>query len=150
MKKIINPCLVEVYEGKKVDAFCEITYEDGNLSICGVIGPKRNGDCYGSCGQCVDEISRGVPVDGWDVKMLQRFCDIWNYWHLNDMRAECEHQRAAGWRELAAKNDESILCKPCPVCGYRYGTSWLKEDVPQDVIDFLFNLPDSEKLPAWI
>lgn len=65
MKKIINPCLVEVYEGKKVDAFCEITYEDGNLSICGVIGPKRNGDCYGSCGQCVDEISRGcLLMDG--------------------------------------------------------------------------------------
>ena len=43
-----------------------------------------------------------------------------------------------------------ILCKPCPVCGYKYGTSWLREEVPQDVISRLFNLPSSTVKPAWV
>ena len=45
---------------------------------------------------------------------------------------------------------DGILCKPCPVCGYKYGTSWKKEDVPEDVVEWLFSLPDSEVKPAWV
>ena len=43
-----------------------------------------------------------------------------------------------------------LLCKPCPVCGYRYGTAWKREEVPQDVLDWLFALPDTAKQPAWV
>lgn len=45
---------------------------------------------------------------------------------------------------------EGLLTKPCEVCGYEYGTSWLKEELPQEVIDFLTNLPKSTKTPAWV
>lgn len=107
MKKIINPCNCEVhnYTGKKimVPAFAEIKYENGKLTISGVIGPKSNGDCLGSCGQCVDEISAGTPTDDWTHEMLEKFCAIWRKWHLNYMNAECEHQRELGYRELAEK-----------------------------------------------
>ena len=48
MKKIVNPCVCDTYGGK-AQAYAEIEYENGRLSICGVIGPKRNGDCLGSC-----------------------------------------------------------------------------------------------------
>jgi hypothetical protein len=147
--------------------------------------------------------------------MLDKFCDIWERWHLNDMRPWCVHQRQLGWDEEAKetitlyhyrrikgvdatqeanlayfldtyeplspelseyyepysplvprggrtteqemrgwvryeKSPLGILCKPCPVCGYKYGSSWMREDVPDDVIEWLFSLPDSRKRPTWI
>lgn len=48
------------------------------------------------------------------------------------------------------EHPDGILCKPCPVCGYKYGTSWLMEEVPEDVIDWLFALPDTTVKPAWV
>lgn len=54
-----------------------------------------------------------------------------------------------GWLR-PSEHPDGILSKPCPVCGYKYGTSWLKEDVPQAVIDWLFNLPNATTEPAWI
>ena len=41
-----------------------------------------------------------------------------------------------GWLK-PEEHPEGLLCRPCPVCGYRYGTSWVREEVPQDVIDWL-------------
>lgn len=238
MKKIINPCKCEVYTStgstKMVNAYVEIEYKDGKLSLHGVIGPVRGGNCYGSCGQCNEEISKGVPTEDWTKEMLQKLCDIWDKWHLNNMRAYCQHQKELGWREQARENitlyryrlvnearerksdaekaalkalqngktftpseeqvfyatmadsveqyeelnspyyepwkgvvykptetkargwvrydetDKGILCKPCPVCGYKYGTSWLKEDVPQEILDWLFDLPTTKTKPAWV
>jgi len=239
-KKIVHPSMCEVYTraGNKVfaRAFAKIEFsDDGRLSISGVIGPTSNGGCRGSAGQCVDEIRAGNPADGWTSEMLQRFCDIWDEFHLNDMHPECEHQRELGWREQAneiidqyhwwldsrkldavksriaqdvlegrtpvlaeeertafnsptwvvtsteeppepkafyvhgskfheqirrgsawyqdsmlGENDpRGILCKPCPVCGHKYGGPWQKVDVPVDVIDWLFALPDTPVRPAW-
>ena len=55
-KRVINPCTNEVYiyndKERPVNSFCKIEYQDGQLSITGVIGPKSNGDPWGSCGQC--------------------------------------------------------------------------------------------------
>ena len=242
MRKVINPVMCEVHGGaiKKARGFCKIAYENGNLSITGVIGPKSNGNCYGSCGQCVDEIRNGEPVEGWTKEMVDKFCDIWDKWHLNDLRPYCQHQKELGWDKLARKkvtlynyminrmarekadqakkaalsalkkgetftpteeqtkfysmphwlkipnevsgesalyyepkkplfagdegptetkllgwlrpeeHPDGILCKPCPVCGYKYGSKWLKEDIPQDDIDWLFSLPDTTVQPAWV
>jgi hypothetical protein len=63
-----------------------------------------------------------------------------------------EHNRetkTAGWMR-PEEHPKGILGKPCPECGYKYGTTWLKEDVPQDVIDWLFALPDADHQPAWV
>ena len=100
MKKIINPCKCKVYIGTKEyyqNAYAEIEYEDGILSIHGVIAPRSDGNCLGSCGQCIDEIRSGKPTEDWTDKMLQKFCDIWDRYHLNDMRPYCEHQKALNW-----------------------------------------------------
>lgn len=237
---IVNPVMCDVYDGR-ARGFAKIQFSnDGRLSICGVIGPTSNGDCKGSSGQCVDEIRAGTPIKNWTSEMLAKFCDIWDRWHLNDLRPECKHQRELGWKEQAcekillyhyrltdaankAKNEAEkaavnalrkgesfiptaeqqffaslpysldiyetpkeevapyyqpkkplysgdvgaverktrgwvryeeselgILCKPCPVCGYKYGSSWLKEEVPQDILDWLFALPETKVTPAWI
>lgn len=102
MKKIINPVMCDVYGGK-ARGFVEIRFTNECLSISGVIGPKSNGNCMGSCGQCVKEIRQGEPVKGWTKEMVQRLCDIWDEWHLNDMRPYCQHQKKLGWDKLASK-----------------------------------------------
>lgn len=239
MKKVINPVVCDVYGGK-ADGFAKIVFENGRLSICGVVGPTRNGNCKGSAGQCTEAIRSGEPKQPWTREMVDKLCRIWDEWHLNDMRPYCPHQKALGWRELAGKevtlyhyrltrdalrkqekaknlaidalkkgetftptseqtkfanlpysittaaeiskkeaenyepqkplfdgdkgptekkqlgwlyekdHPDGILCKPCPICGYKYGTSWLTEEVPSEVIDWLFSLPDSEIKPAWV
>lgn len=238
MKKVINPCTCEVYTSRGTtqmeNAYVEIEYTDGRLSLHGVIGPRVGGNCMGSCGQCDEEISKGVPTEDWTQEMLEKLCDVWDKWHLNDMRAYCQHQKELGWREQAREkitlyryrlkdearkkkkeaekaalqalrngekftpteeqvffavmadsveqyeelsspyyepyngvvykptetktrgwvrydeSDKGILCKPCPVCGYEYGSAWLKEEVPQEIIDWLFALPTTKTKPAWV
>lgn len=239
MNKAVKPSICEVHGGRKTGGYAIIKYQNGRLSICGVVGPKSNGDSLGSCGQCIEEIRNGEPANGWTNEMLQRFCDIWEKWHLNDMRAYCEHQKELGWEELAKKkvtlyhyrlkreisqkqretkdeaikalkngltftpseeqvvlmnmpytlvyhkqiteeqekyyepkkplyrgdtgaeeskvlgwmrqeeHPDGILCRPCPVCGYKYGTSWKKEEVPEEVISFLKELPCADLPDSW-
>ena len=247
INKIINPCKCKVYTRygnttQMTNAFCKISLdESGRLSITGVVGPMSSGNAKGSCGQCIDEIQQGTPTEEWTAEMLQKFCEVWDRWHLNYMRAYCNHMKELGWTEHfhekvkietwrltkeasdekhkaenraieclragrpfyptkdetfyanlkyeieAYGNDDpslvyrdayelkekdclsrsttryedrgwirykdhplGFLGRPCPVCGYAYGTSWLKEDLPQDVIDFLNSLPETKIKPAWV
>jgi hypothetical protein len=83
-------------EGHSV--FCKIEYKEengkGHLSITGVVGPKGNGNAWGSCGQIVEDLAQvDAFAPGWDQEKVQKFIAIWNKWHLNDMRAGCEHQK---------------------------------------------------------
>lgn len=223
---------------KWVRLFVTIEYKDGRLSITGVEGPLSSGDCRGSCGQT------GIRADitpndkeGWTTETVDRLRQIWDRWHLNDMRPGCEHQQGPEWdasrpvelqelswrpeftkardaavagrltpieyetfanREifgqavraqvvyrlttaivkprhpdlwgpegdtlLAAgylklgktetktagwvyptEHPDGLLCKPCPVCGHRYGTEWKKEEVPGEVVEWLRGLKDTEE-----
>lgn len=237
---IVNPCKCDLGGLRAANAYAEITFDGNRLSISGVIGPLPSGNCRGSAGQCVNEIRAGDPVNGWTREMLDKFCDIWEWWHLNDMRPYCEHQRQLGWDKIAGKkvtlyhytlnraamekkrqaeqnalaalregktftptdeqvkyasidydlttyktlegemsqdyeprkplytgdrgfteenllgclepnsHPEGILCKPCPVCGYKYGTTWQTEEIPPDILDWLFSLPETKETPAWV
>lgn len=242
MTKIISPVVCPAWSrsGRRVEArgYCKIEWDGKRLSICGVIGPMSNGDCKGSAGQCTDSIRAGKPItcEGWTREMVDKLCNIWDRWHLNDMNPCCEHQRKLGWldeakepltlyhyklkRESADEQKKAekealkhlkagetftptkeqtfyamlpyfidryspmdgelaeyyepfkgsfrgetekktrgwvrfdedkngILCKPCPVCGYQYGTAWQTEEVPKEVTDWLFALPDTPVRPAW-
>lgn len=245
-KKVVHPADEDVSGGgirtRFVPVFAKIEYSaDGRLSISGVVGPRANGDCAGSCGQInmsfkeynkrgymtLDEL-RLAP--GWTREKLRQFFDVWDRWHLNDMRAGCEHQRkedssreievvsykltsealrlrkeateaamdaglnglelkltpttralaeltdwfkpryeppdadsllsgcyevekreqkARGW-VYPSQHPEGLLTKACETCGYRYGSAWRKEDVPEDVLEFLRSLPNTDKQPAWV
>jgi hypothetical protein len=228
------------FDGKegRVAFWCEITYRPKinapdryALSITGVEGPKRNGDALGGCGQVTEGLALVTPAAGVDVG---RFRDIWERWHLNDMRAGCEHQRAT-WdvaeelevvsyqltadasrdrarlledagraiaegtaslhtiqldatdRALMLLDDwfraryeppdadsplsgcyevrnrktkragstyphehpRGLLTKPCTECGYKYGSAWRYESVPDDVVAFLDALPDDTDAYPW-
>lgn len=221
---------VAMGEGRTAPVHARIEFRDGRLSISGVIGAKRNGDASGSSGQCADEI-RGAEfvtrAAGWDEETVARFLGVWDKWHLNDMRAGCEHQRA-GWdtgeplevtswmltmeacrlrrsveesvKDAAAAGEtlppisaaeryllgrdwhlshppaevlalglhevakvetkaagwvtpdehpRGLLCKPCEVCGYKYGSAWLREEAPTEVLAFLSSLPDAAVPCPW-
>lgn len=58
-------------------------------------------------------------------------------------------KKNTGWLR-PDEHPEGVLGKPCPVCGYKYGTEWKTVEVPKEVIKFLENLPDTDVEPAWI
>jgi hypothetical protein len=64
-------------------------------------------------------------------------------WHWEQL----EKTEVAGW--VSVKRG-GLLDKPCPTCGYKYGTGWLYRAVPEDVISFLFSLPETDTTPAWV
>lgn len=41
--------------------------------------------------------------------------------------------RNAGWVRHE-EHPDGLLSKPCPVCGYKYGSAWRKEPLPADVV----------------
>lgn len=149
MKKVIRPCTIRTWGGRWISVFCKIEFQDKRLSISGVEGPTQNGDAHGNCGQ-IDMSLRKLDASeirfapNWDAATFKRFLDIWDKWHLNDLHAECEHQEARG---------ETWKTHPwatCPDCGYVLGAAWTFREVPQNVLDWLFSLPDTDKTPAWV
>lgn len=133
------------------DLWITIEYTDDKLSITGVEGPKKNGDCRGSCGQCVDAARE---ID-------EKFADMWKRWHLNDMRAGSPAQedflRAHkaefpgyltsyyDWAvSLLTKND---LHPDYNHYNYTYGSAWLHEEVPEDILEYFASFPDRDDHP---
>lgn len=147
------------------DVFCEVAVKDGCLSIHGVIGPCKNGNCWGSAGQIQDCLEDLVPGNGWTQEMVDEFLNIWREWHLNDMVAGSPRQMAFlrdyraenGWNgyeeecralaEAGLLEDEEHLIEGKP---YKYGTSWMKKELPAEVLGFLRGIPASMKEPAWV
>lgn len=151
--------------------YCKIEIKNGKLSISGVEGPQGNGNCLGSCGQIDmhlrDEQDSIELAPGWTKEMLARFFDVWKEWHLNDMQAGSPAQRewiAANPLDTTyplshfevyrdALTDAGINPDPNYIHNgrpYAYGSAWLQQELPQDVIDFLATLPETDKQPAWV
>jgi len=158
------------------DVFVEVDWDGTRLAITGVEGPKANGDCLGSSGQIVlgyrtreqrDRIGLDVK-GGWTRPMLDRLFDVWGRWHMNDLRAGSPRQEqhlrdhpiprhvpgGASFYERAVAALSSAGLQPDAqhlVDGrpYFYGSAWLTEDVPEDVLTFLRDLPESSKKYPW-
>jgi hypothetical protein len=163
MEKIINPIMKKNYNGRYYNVFIKIKFTNGKLSISGVEGPMSNGDCLGSCGQIDMTLSNDNRLDWkfnneWNDEMMTKLLEIWERWHLNDMKAGTPKQEAfiREWK----KENRYDYTKACDALakagllyvehGYKYGSAWLTEEVPQNVIDWLFNLPNTEIEPAWV
>jgi len=57
--------------------------------------------------------------------------------------------KTLGWLR-ADEHPEGLLCRPCPTCGYKYGSEWKREEVPEAVLRFLREAPDAAITPAWV
>lgn len=159
-KKVVRIGTTAAY-GRPVSVFCNIEMEDGNLSITGVEGPKSNGDAIGSCGQIVMSMDIDVitPAPAWDKAMLSQFVNVWKCWHLNDMNAGTPEQKAElakhkfpGYPLSHFEWARGVLTAADlqPHNGYSYGSKWLRQEVPAEVVAFLQALPDTDVTPAWV
>lgn len=78
-----------------------------------------------SCGQITEELSRFFPEV---VPYLK--------WHLNDMKAGCEHQEGLGWKPCPGYHKENETCSPVVLpevtdaWGHRrpFQSEWSKKD----------------------
>lgn len=152
------------YGGRYYSTYAKIKLIDGRLSICGVEGPLPSGNCLGACGQIDMHMEPSDiinPAPGWSHGKIQRFLNVWQEWHLNDMRAGTPAQEA----HIKAHKDEypgfptshytwaSELLEKAglnPDNGYKYGSAWLTVEVPDNVLSWLHALPDTDKRPAWV
>jgi len=131
--------------GRIYNVYAHIYYHNEALSITGVEGPLESGNCLGSCGQIVDSLVDFENfADGWNEARIQDFAGVWDQWHLNDLKAECQHQRALGQTWKTHPSSE------CETCGYVLGSAWLTEAIPDAILKYLDKLPYSTKKPAWV
>jgi hypothetical protein len=141
--------------------FTIIRYRDGRLSITGVEGPFASGNCAGGCGQIdMGDWSAYEAAPGVDLAKLKV---IWKRWHLNDMHAGTPRQMQALRTHEAEITDmireshdyyqaaQEVLTQLNLLVddGYEYGSAWLSEEVPTEVLQFLHDLPDDyERIPG--
>ena len=163
--KIIRPGTVNVGR-RNVSLFIEIEWSGRRLSITGVEGPTAGGNAAGSCGQVADSLGRiETYACGWDFCMVCCFWILWKRWHLNDMRAgtpaqeeaiRAHRKRIDTAEGRRAFDDYRARCSYLESIGllvddgYIYGSSWLVEEVPADVLEWLAGLPDTDRQPAWV
>jgi hypothetical protein len=57
-------------------------------------------------------------------------------YHLNNMNAACEHQRAQGMTWITHPLNE------CEVCEHELGKSWIYEPLPENVIEWAKSVPN--------
>lgn len=143
INKTIVPGLID---GSNI--YIKIEFEKGKLSI--------SGNCAGSGGQISDMLSQITEYSkGFNPENVAELQRVWDAWHLNDMRAGCEHQRALmpdierlNPDFFNASNYSEIISgsyfAKCPECSHKYGSAWLKEEVPKDVLKFLAGLGEYE------
>lgn len=169
LEKTIRLGVAETYGGRSYSVYCQIRIVDGELSITGVEGPLSSGNALGSCGQIEMslDITKIRPAPGWTHKMLREFLTLWRRWHLNEMTAGSPAQEA--WlrdNPVRWEYPESHYTAACTALAgadinpdpdylhdgkpYHYGTAWLKESLPVDVVEWLRGLPDADKTPAWV
>lgn len=158
--------IIRVGKGPSGNVFVSIKFSDNKLSITGVEGPMANGNARGSCGQInMSEWEIAEYAPGFDRDVELKLREIWDQWHLNDMQAGSPAQTAYLKANPIADrlNYYTKACEALTTAGinpdpnylrdgkpYRYGSAWLKVEVPEDVLAWLQSLPATDITPAWI
>lgn len=145
--------------------------------ISNVWRPDRTGiESGGQNREVIAEVA--TWAGDWIKATAPRMVEVWKRWHLNGMVAGCEHQQAEKWAERPIdpskptdtygkhfagqlfdswnmlvwvsrdEHPEGLLSYPCPTCGYKYGTAWLTEQIPADVLVEIRGWLDAD-LPAF-
>jgi hypothetical protein len=85
---------------------------------------KRNASNLGQIRDRLSEITQ--PAKGFTLKDIAKINQIWEKWHLNNLQSHCAHQ------DMAIKWDK---VDPCPLNGYKAGSAWLLNELPQEIIN---------------
>lgn len=127
LTKIVHPGA-----GPGGEVFCKIVIRGQNVFICGVVAPEHNGMCR-QCGQ-IQPLTIGRFSPGWNLDNLSRFNAIWmGFASYDDFRAEFNvlYDHAKYPAVVNTSQRANIIA-------------------PQEAIDFLTNLPDTDIQPIWI
>jgi len=115
------------------------------LSICGNIWNSKHTDCE-RAGQCIDTIAELFPAR----KDVRRIKEVWEQYHLNDMRAGTKKQVDAieAWRTETnttgyAYDEEKKYLESIDLLtdnGVIWGHQWLFMPIPTNIIDEIKDL----------
>lgn len=127
---------IELRQQRQVASRQTIEHEPASehleLGISGLIKDKGARRVSGA-GQVVDDVRRIVePAEGWTRAELHKLAEVWDRWHLNGLKAGCAHMPAnaeVGKTECPVQAADPKVEKP-----YVYGTAWLIEALPEDVV----------------
>ena len=121
--------VILISKSEKIFVNVNYDYVTKKLSLSGVIKPKSNGDAD-CCGQIHDHL--GDAFDGdLEQEEVRQLVEIWEEWHLNDLNAGCEHQRADKWHEKLISLD----------CDKWNGDSATRGN---------FNMKDGKAMAIWV
>ncbi len=114
------------------------------LSICGA---ERLGGCSCQKKDIIKTYAQRVKTE--DQSLFAFVLDIWEKYHLNTMKAGTKKQT----QFLTMKDEKLLWCsnyeKACDFLkgcnlyedrGYKYGTGWLVEQIPAEIIDKIMKL----------
>lgn len=122
-------------------------YNDPSQTVAEPFVLVLTGNTTRDSGQIPDTLrklnaTQDAPSD--DVEAL---CDLWDRWHLNDLRAGTETQDAmlASLKMNGQPYEARCLALGDFIedRGYRYGSAWLYEPIPDDVLAELVRLLDA-------
>ena len=137
MKKTFNFGKIDFYKtGRKINLVeVEVKLSDDEVfTASATIWNSRKTDCI-CAGQCLDEIAKYV-----NNPIFKKIHTFWKKYHLNDMHAGTEKQETA-LIEAGLTNFASNYVKCCDYLesidllvddGYKFGTGWLKRDIPAE------------------
>jgi hypothetical protein len=119
------------------------------VALAGEIYEYRHREMSGA-GQIVNTlVNVETFAPGWDAGKVARLRELWEAWHLNDMKAACDHQTVVYETDRFGLDRPSLtLTKPCPETGYQFGTKWLVKELPADVEAELREMFDTDETDA--
>ncbi len=100
----------------------------------------------GGLGDYIDEWR--FEVDDYTRADVVRMSELGERWHLNDLKAGCAHIETV--YEDGRYGRQPVVGEGAPVCGesgYRWGSAWLHDPIPADVLAeilALWRLPEDE------
>lgn len=118
-------------------------------------------------GQCIDDIYKEFANQIENPSLYKKIMKLWEKWHLNDLNAGCEHQRALKWDQIKLDNKKpltqdnmatwtykkdnprGLLAEPCPKCGYKYGTEWKFRAINKEDMRSILSLLDVPATEMW-
>lgn len=80
------------------------------------------------------------PSRFWTRGTLAALATLGDRWHGNDFQAACAHQDVVYEDGPLGRRPSLDLTLPCTSTGYRYGSAWLVEPLPEQVIGDLMGL----------
>lgn len=131
MKKVFVFHRNDSEKGRRVRIEVELTNENNFRACCA--GPA----IY--WGQCLDRAQKELNIKN---PVMVEIVRLWKLYHLNDMKAGDKEQEKA--IEEYTKNNPYDYEKVCEYLesknllvhnGYKYGSAWLKEEIPQKDIE---------------